>query len=54
MEDDNTAFKMLTDKPKGRSSHKQKDNIRMHLKDIYVNVRNWIDSAKGTVYGDPL
>ena len=47
MEED-IVFKMLTDKPTGkkflgRHTHRWEDNIRMGLKEIAVNIRNWID-----------
>ena len=45
------AFKTLTGKPTGqrlvgRPRHRWQDNTRMDLKEISVNMRNWIDSAQ--------
>ena len=36
--------------PSGRYSHRWEDNIRMYLKEIGVNVRNWVDSVKDRDY----
>ena len=46
-----SAFKILTGKPTGkrplgRSRHIWVDNIRMNLKEIGINTRNWIDLAQ--------
>ena len=30
----------------GRPRHRWKDNIRMDLKEIGINIRNWVDSAQ--------
>jgi hypothetical protein len=51
MEEGRNAFKSLTGKPTGkrplgRPSRRGKDNIRMDLKEIGTNTRNWIDSAQ--------
>ena len=48
---DRSAFKILTCKPTGRRPLgkprcRQEDNIRMILKEIDVNTRNWVDSAQ--------
>ena len=40
-----SAFKMLTGKPLGRPRRRWKDNIRIELKEIGINTRNWVDSA---------
>ena len=52
MEADSGAFKILTGKPiekrlLRRSWRKWEDNIRLYLKQINVNTRNWTDSAMG-------
>ena len=39
------AFKILTGKPSGRPRRRWEDNIRMGLKEIGINTRNWVDSA---------
>ena len=49
------AFKLLTGKPTGKISserprHGWEDNIRMDLKEISVNTRNWNDSAQDRDY----
>ena len=55
MEEGRSAFKILTSKPTGkrpfgRSRHRWKDNIRMILKGIGINTRNWLDSAQDKDY----
>ena len=55
MESGRSAFKILTGKPAlkrllGRPRHRWEDNIRMDLKEIVVNTRNWIDSAWDRYY----
>ena len=55
MEEDRTAFKILTgkhtvNKPLGRPRRKSEDNIRMDLKEMGVNVRNWVYSAQNRDY----
>ena len=50
MEEDSSAFKILTHtpagkKPLGRPRPRWKVNIRMDLKEIAINTRNWVDSA---------
>ena len=47
MEEDRDAFKMITGKPTGkrplgRPRRRWEDDIRMDLKEIGVNTRNWI------------
>ena len=46
---------MLTGKPTGkrplgRSRRRWEDNIRMDLKEIDINTRNWVDSGQSRVY----
>ena len=55
MEEDNSAFKILRctpagKRPLGRSRRRWEDNIRMDLKEIGINTRNWVDSAKDRNY----
>ena len=50
MEEDRSAFKILTGTPVGKRPLKRprctwEDNIRMDLKEIDINTRNWVDSA---------
>ena len=59
IEEGRSAFKILTGKPTGRKflgrpSHTWEDNIRMDLKEIGVNSRNWIDSAQYRDYWGAL
>ena len=49
------AFKILTgkptgNKPLGRSRRRLEDNIRMDLKEVGINLRNWVDSAQDWDY----
>ena len=41
-----SVFKILTRIPTGRPRHSCKDSIRMDLKEISVDMRNWIYSAQ--------
>ena len=56
MEEDRSAFKILTGKPTGKKTLgrprcRREDNIRMNLKEIgIINTRNWIDSVKDRDY----
>jgi len=55
MEEDRSAFKILTGKPTekrllGKSRLRWEDNIRMNLEEIGINTRNWVDLAKDRVY----
>ena len=50
MEEGRSAFKILTGTPArkrslGRPRRRWEDNIRMNLKEIDINTRNWVDSA---------
>ena len=37
-------------KPLGRLRHSWEENIRMDLKEIDINMRNWVDSAQDRDY----
>ena len=54
MEKDTSAFKILTDtagkRPLGRPGRRSEDNIRIHLKEIGINTRNWVHSTEGRDY----
>ena len=55
MEEGRNAFKILADKPTGkrplgRPRHGWEDNIKMDLKEIGVNTRNWFDSDQDKGY----
>ena len=50
MEEGTNPFKILTGTPTGRRSlgrprPRWEDNIRMGLKEIGINTRNWVDCA---------
>ena len=52
---DEGVFKIVTDKPTGkgplgRPMCKWEDNIRMDLKEIGINTRNWVYSAQDKDY----
>ena len=49
------TFKILTGKPTGkrplgRPRHRWEDNLSMDLKEIGINMRNWVDSAQDRDY----
>ena len=53
MEESRSAFKILTGMPAGkigRPKRRWKDNIRMNLKEIGINTRNWVDLAQDRNY----
>ena len=55
MEEVRSAFKVLIGKPTGqrpigRPRCRWEDNIRMDLKQVGINTRNWIDSAQDRDY----
>ena len=55
MEEDSSVFNVVTATPAGkrpleRARGRWVDNIRMDLKEIRVNTRNWIDSAQDRDY----
>ena len=50
MEEGRSALKMLRSKPLGRPRRRWKDNIRIDLKEICVNTRNFIDSVQDRDY----
>ena len=55
MEEGRCAFKILTGKPTGkkplgRPRCRWEDNIRMDLKEIGMNTRNWVDSTQERDY----
>ena len=50
-----SSLKILTGKPAGKRSsgrprRRWEDNIRVDLKEICINVRNWVDSAEDRDY----
>ena len=55
MEESRGASKILTGTPTGKrplgmSRHRWEDNIRMDLKGICINARNWVDLAQDRDY----
>ena len=56
MDECRSAFKILTGstpvgmRPLGRPRHRWEDNIRMDLKEIGINTRNWDDLAQDRDY----
>ena len=56
MEEDRSAFKILTGKPTGKRPlgrtrrSRWEDNIRMDLQEIGINAGNWVDSAQHRNY----
>jgi hypothetical protein len=55
MEEGRRAYKILPGTPvrkraSGRPRRRWKDNIRMDLKEIGINTRNWVDSAQDSHY----
>ena len=59
MEEGRNAFTILTDtqagkKPLGRPRRRWEYNIRMDIKEIGINSRNWVDSAQDTDFWRPL
>jgi hypothetical protein len=50
MEEGRSAFKILAGKltgkrPLGKPRHRWEENIRIGLKEIGINTRNWVDST---------
>ena len=39
--------------PLGRPRHRWEDNVRMDIKEIGINMRNWVDSSLEEL-GEPL
>ena len=59
MEEGRSAFKILTGKPTGKrplgkSRRRWENNIRMDLKEMGINTRNWVDSAQIGIIGGSL
>ena len=55
MEEGRSVLKILTGKTRGkrpleRNSRRWEDNIRMNLKEMGVNTRNWFDSPQDRGY----
>ena len=59
MEESRSAFKILTGKPTGkrplgRPRRKWEDNIRMGLKEIDLNMWNWLNRLRRGIIGERL
>ena len=59
MEEDRSAFKMVTGKPTvkrplGRRRSRWEDNTRMDLKGINISTRKWVDSFQDKDIREPL
>ena len=59
MEEGRSAFKILKGKPTGkrtlgRPRRRWEDNIRMDLKEVAINIRNWIDSVQESLVNAAL
>ena len=59
MEEGRNAFTILPGKPAGKRSlgrprRRWEDNIRINLKEIDINTRNWVDSAENRDYWKTL
>ena len=59
MEEGRSAFKIVTGttaikRPLGRPRHRWEDNIRMDLKEIGNNTKDWIDSVQDRDYWKAL
>ena len=55
MEEGRSPFKIITDKPSekrplGRSRRRWEENIRVDLKEMGINTRNWVDSNQDSDY----
>ena len=55
MEEGRNAFKILTGTPTakiplGTLRRRWEDNVRMDIKEIGINTKNWVDSAQGRDY----
>ena len=55
MEKGRNGFKILTGKPTGKRPRRRwENNIRMDLKEIGINTRNWVDSVPDRNYWTAL
>ena len=53
MEEGRSTLKMLTGKHTGKrhlGRHRWQGNIRMDLKEMSINTKNWVDSAQDRCY----
>ena len=59
MEEHKSVFTILTGKPTGKRAigrlrRRWEDNIRIHLKEIGVTTRNWVDLTQDRDYWEAL
>ena len=59
MEEGRCAFKILTGKPTGKRTSRRPRRrwlgiIRINLKEININTKNWVYSAREGIIGEPL
>ena len=58
MKEDRSAFTFLTSKPTGNKSlgfrHRWEDSIRVDIKEMDINTRNWFDSVQDRNYWTAL
>ena len=59
MEEHRSVYIILTRKPLrkrsfGKTRRRWEDNIRMDLREIYANTRNWVDSAHDINYREVI
>jgi hypothetical protein len=59
MEEGRSSFKTLKGtptgkRPLGRLKHRWEDNLRMDLKEIGINTRDWVNSAQDRDYWGTL
>ena len=57
MEEDRSSFETLTGKSTGKrplGTRSWEENIKMDLKEIGINVRNWVDSSQDRDYWGAL
>ena len=50
MEEDRSAFKILTGKPTEKPKHRWENDSRMNFKEIGVKARNWVHSTQNRDY----
>ena len=45
MEEGRSSFRILTGKPTRKRPLGREDNVRMDLKELGINTKNWVDST---------
>ena len=59
MKEGRSAFNIISGTPTGKRPlgiprRRWEDNIRIYLKVIGINTKNWVESVQDTVIGEPL